>query len=159
MMGHGAERMMTTPAAAPGRSLPGNSSGATFGTAGGPALAAQRPMVLAVDDEPDSLGFLEALLAEDFDFVNAMSGAQALERVRARKPDLVLTDFMMPGMNGLELCALLREQPETQDIPIIIVSAYESRHSSGGLYDQWLAKPVDAEALLESVRRMMTAPQ
>jgi adenylate cyclase len=116
----------------------------------------QRPVVLAVDDERDALEFLRlALSGVGYDFIEASSGAQALEMIEQRRPDLVIADVMMPGMTGLELCAQLRLRNDTQNIPIILYSAYPMRHSNVGLYDRAFVKPADLDELLGAISTLL----
>lgn len=113
--------------------------------------------ILAVDDEPDALDFLRAFLApEGFEFLQAASGAQAIAVIDHRPPDLLIIDVMMPGMTGLELCDILRERPDTRDIPIILYSAHDIKeHSNSGLYDHAFVKPADPDQLLWAIRVLL----
>jgi len=82
-----------------------------------------RPKILVVDDEPMNVDLLEAHLSIDYDVVTASSGEDAIEEVKTRKPDLILLDIMMPGMDGYEVSKLLKSDPDAQFIPIILVTA------------------------------------
>jgi two-component system, sensor histidine kinase ChiS len=116
----------------------------------------QRPLILAVDDERDVLDFLRVALAgAGYEFAEASSGAQALEMIDQRQPDLLITDVMMAGMTGLELCAQLRLRNDTQHIPIILYSAYPMRHSNVGLYDRAFVKPADLDELIDAIRTLL----
>ncbi len=79
--------------------------------------------VLIVDDQPDRIRFLSELLRGSCEQMAAKDGQEALDLVSRRKPDLILLDVMMPGMNGYEVCRRLQDDPETADIPIIFVTA------------------------------------
>lgn len=113
--------------------------------------------ILAVDDESDALDFLEAfLVSEGFAFMRATSGAQALSLVEQRRPDLMIVDVMMAGMNGLELCEELRDRRDTRHLPIILYSAYDmKRHSNSGLYDRAFVKPADPDAMLSAIHSLL----
>jgi CheY-like chemotaxis protein len=126
-------------------------------TDGSETAGKQNRLILAVDDEPDALEFLYTLFAtEGFDFTGAESGANALAIIPKRRPDLVVIDVMMPGMNGLELCDLLRSDTSLRHIPIILHSAYEmQKHSNSGLYDAAFTKPAEPEQLLWMVRALL----
>lgn len=87
-----------------------------------------------------------------YEVVEAHNGAAALERAKESRPDLVVTDLMMPVMNGRELIDRLRSDPETGSIPILILSANSSLRIGGA--DAALAKPFDPDALLENVRTL-----
>src|SRR5262245_31865848 len=80
--------------------------------------------IVAVDDTHDSLQVItEILQAEGYGVRPADSGALALAAVRAKKPDLILLDVRMPEMSGLEVCAALKADASTRDIPVIFLSA------------------------------------
>ena len=111
-----------------------------------------------MDDEPDALDFLRAYLStEGFDVVQAASGEQALTLIDEQRPHLVIIDYMMPGMTGLELCQELRGRTDTHDIPIIIYSAYEMRHSDTGLFERSFMKPADLDEMLSAIRSLLPA--
>ena len=113
--------------------------------------------ILVVDDERDSRTVLELLLAmEGHEVLVAPDGIAALQAVREHQPDLVITDWMMPRMNGADLCGRLRSDPATRAIPIIVVSArgLEPKHP-GRLYDRFLHKPYELDALLELINALL----
>jgi two-component system, sensor histidine kinase and response regulator len=83
----------------------------------------KRQTVMIVDDTPANIEILSESLGDDYELLFATSGAEALELVRADKPDLILLDVMMPGMDGYELCAILKSDLATRDIPIVFVTA------------------------------------
>ncbi|MEW5788973.1 MAG: response regulator [Pseudomonadota bacterium] len=112
----------------------------------------ERARVLVVDDEPVSLALVAGILEEDYQVLaGAGDGEEALGRIRAEKPDLVLTDIVMPGMSGFELCRALKEDGQTRDIPVLFLSGamsleeYLNGHDAGG--DDFLAKPFQPGAL------------
>ena len=79
--------------------------------------------VLIVDDEVTNIKVLSSLLQDDLKIVFATNGTTALERAQTKKPDLVLLDIMMPGIDGYEVCRKLKENPQTSHIPVIFVTA------------------------------------
>jgi two-component system, sensor histidine kinase and response regulator len=83
----------------------------------------KRHTVMIVDDTPTNIEILCESLGDDYELIFATSGADALELVRADQPDLILLDVMMPGMDGYELCTILKGDPASRDIPIIFVTA------------------------------------
>lgn len=86
--------------------------------------AAVKDRILVVDDEPDVLDLMTYNLAQaGFQTVTAVDGAEALRKARSTSPDLILLDLMLPEVEGLEVCKLLRRDAKTSVIPIIIVSA------------------------------------
>lgn len=124
---------------------------------GSSSTRSSRGTILTVDDDPDALTLLRLLLrSEGFEVRAALSGSAALQCVRQEKPDLVITEFTMPGMTGRELCRHLRESSETCDIPIVVHTA-ESVPLTDPLYDRAFRKPTDFNALLSTVHRLLAA--
>jgi CheY-like chemotaxis protein len=116
---------------------------------------AKRPpssTVLVVDDEPDIRYLLRVLLElAGYRVVEAAHGEAALEQVRDSPPQLVLTDQMMPVMNGGELIERLRSEASTEAIPIVMVSGTRSVQPGA---DALLAKPLDPAELIVLVDRL-----
>jgi len=120
---------------------------------------ATRPKILVVDDEPMNVDLLEAHLCMDYDVVTASSGEEAIEKVKTRKPDLILLDIMMPGMDGYEVSKQLKSDPDTQFIPIILVTALSEvsdriKGSDAGS-DEFLTKPVNKDELMSRVKALL----
>ena len=117
--------------------------------------------ILLVEDDPDLRGWLRQVLGTRYTVQEASDGAAALARVRDAPPDLVLTDAMMPGMDGLALCDALRADPDTRHLPVIMLSARAgaARRVEGldhGV-DAYLTKPVHPDELLLQVRNVLAA--
>ena len=112
--------------------------------------------VLAVDDIPLNLLLVQKMLARyNFKLRTASGGQQALDAVAAQKPHLILLDLMMPGIDGFEVIRRLRENPETADIQIVILSALNSNEDvvkgfNVGAND-FIMKPIIMEKLLSCV--------
>ena len=84
--------------------------------------------ILAVDDTPQNIKVLDAILSpRGYTVMTASSGAEALEKVRAEAPDLLLLDIVMPGMSGYEVAQRLRSDATTRMLPIVMVTAREPR--------------------------------
>ena len=117
------------------------------------------PEVLVTEDNPDMRQLLEMLVAREFRTRTARNGREALERVAERKPDLVLTDVMMPEMSGTELCRALKADPETREIPVVLVtSKAESEMKVEGLElgaDDYVTKPFHPRELMARVRALV----
>jgi signal transduction histidine kinase len=116
--------------------------------------------VLIVDDEPANCRLLEALLhPEGYITQCASSGAQALVMVAKQAPDLILLDVMMPEMDGYQVAALLKADPVSSNIPIIMVTALNDRDARiAGLKagaEEFLSKPVDRAELWLRVRNLL----
>ncbi|MBT7648728.1 MAG: PleD family two-component system response regulator, partial [Rhodospirillaceae bacterium] len=116
--------------------------------------------ILVVDDQPLNVKLLEAkLTSEYYDVLTANGGAAAIRIATEERPDLILLDVMMPDMDGYEVCRVLRDQPATMHIPIVMVTALsDSADRVLGLEagaDDFLTKPVDDLALLSRVRSLL----
>ena len=121
-----------------------------------------RPLILAVDDEPDGLWILEWFLNRDgFDVITALSAIEALRIAEERLPDLIITDYMMPGMTGLALCLRLRHGCATRHIPIILHSAAQisTLPPDHQVHDLLYAKPGEILVLVGEVRRLLGRPR
>ena len=116
--------------------------------------------VLVVDDEPFWREALELLLLpEGYDLEFASTGAEALERLGRRRPDLVLLDVMMPGMDGYQVCRTLRGREDLAEVPVVMVTALEDRQSRiAGVEagaDDFVSKPFDRVELRARIRTIL----
>ncbi|WP_426959831.1 phosphate regulon transcriptional regulator PhoB [Muricoccus radiodurans] len=121
---------------------------------------ADNQTILVVEDEAALLTLLRYNLEKaGFRVEEAADGPEALMRVAETKPDLVLLDWMLPALSGLEVCRQLRRRPETRDLPIIMVTARaEDADSVRALdtgADDHIAKPFAVEALLARIRALL----
>ena len=120
--------------------------------------------VLAVDDIPLNLLLVQKMLGRfNFTLRTASGGQQALDAVAQQKPDLILLDLMMPGIDGFEVLRRLRANPETADIQIVILSALNSNEDivkgfNAGAND-FIMKPIIMEKLLTCVVTQMQLVQ
>jgi len=118
--------------------------------------------ILIVDDSEDMRAMLESRLAEEgFAAITAPDGKEGLQAARKHKPDLILLDLNMPGMDGGEVGQALKEDPSTRDIPVIFLTGIAgdgsapnqtSVHEVGGR--RFLYKPFRFEVLLNEVRKL-----
>ncbi|MBI1405132.1 MAG: PleD family two-component system response regulator [Caulobacter sp.] len=115
--------------------------------------------ILVVDDIEANVRLLEAkLTAEYYDVLTACDGPTALAIAAAEKPDIILLDVMMPGMDGFQVCRRLKDDPETRHIPVVLVTALDGRSDRiQGLEagaDEFLTKPIDDVMMFARVRSL-----
>ena len=121
------------------------------------------PIVLVVDDEPFIRRALTFVLnREGYQTAQAGDGVEALEKMRALKPRLVFLDIMMPRMDGFEVCAEARQDPEIRDMHIILLSAKSQeedriRGLSAGA-NEYMTKPFSPSQILDRVREVVGWP-
>ena len=120
----------------------------------------KKKLVLIVDDEKDVLDELkDALSGNGFDMEFASDGFEAGRKIYRHHPDLVLLDFKMPGMDGFQVCEVMRKDKETAAIPIIAVTALSTsedrvRILSSGV-NRYIPKPVDIKVLLSVINEFL----
>jgi signal transduction histidine kinase len=123
------------------------------------AASNDKPVVLLVDDNADMREYVRTLLSGQFEVVSATNGKMALEEMERRLPDLVLTDVMMPEMDGFALLAALRGNPVTAVVPVIMLSARAGEEARiGGIdagADDYLTKPFTARELVARVEAQL----
>jgi two-component system cell cycle response regulator len=117
-------------------------------------------LVLVVDDVPANVKLLEAKLTNEYyDVITAKDGYEAIQQTKARKPDLILLDVMMPGIDGFETCRQLKQDPEVSHIPVVMVTALsEPSDRVQGLEagaDDFITKPINDTALFARVRSLV----
>ncbi len=110
--------------------------------------------ILVVDDEAEMVELIWMILAGDgLDILTAHDGLEALEIVREERPDLVLTDIMMPRMDGLQLTNLLLGNPETRDTVVLLMSAARQVDLDASGAQGLIRKPFNIQKLVETVHR------
>jgi two-component system, cell cycle response regulator DivK len=116
----------------------------------------ETPLVLLVEDDNDTREmYCEYLSHSGLRVHDAPSGRRALERAREQKPDIVVTDIAMPGMDGIELSRRLREDPPTRDVPIIAVTGNATARARDAGLDMVLEKPCDPDHLLHVIEDVL----
>ena len=116
--------------------------------------------ILTVDDEQDIIELLSYNLSrEGFEVTTAMDGEEALKKIRAKSFDLVILDLMMPGIQGMELCRILRNDPKTKYLPIIMLTAKtEEVDRILGLEmgaDDYITKPFSPRELIARIKAVL----
>jgi len=128
-------------------------------------MGERKGKVLVVDDEPDVVDMLRMMLENaSYEVVSAYDGKEGVEKAKKEKPDAIVLDLMMPGMNGFEACKEMKNDPELKAIPVIVLTAI-SRHFSDTKYarslgldlvsDDYIDKPVDPNVLLSRIANLL----
>lgn len=120
----------------------------------------KKPLLLAVDDEEDNLALLKGRLGRrGFEIITASSGKEALGILDKESPDLVLLDYMMPEMDGLETCKKIKDQSVNEFLPIILLTAKDDKESKIKGFeigaDDYVTKPFDMDELNARIRAML----
>ncbi|MFM0514218.1 response regulator [Paraburkholderia sp. RL17-373-BIF-A] len=113
--------------------------------------------ILLVDDEPELLeAWSFALEYVGYDVERARDGQEALGHMKRQAPELVITDLMMPGMNGEDLCRTIRQRPQWAHIPIVLhTSAHVGTPVVERLWDSVLRKPARLEVFLATIENLI----
>ncbi len=116
--------------------------------------------ILIVDDTPNIVMPLEFLLGKQgFDVVTAFSGEEALEKILCHRPDLILLDIMLPGIDGYEICEIIRLKPEYKDIKVVFMTAKDRlRDVTKGFLlgaDGYITKPFSNDDLIANVKSVL----
>lgn len=113
-------------------------------------------LILIADDESKNLKLIRDLLqVSGYETIEATNGQEMVELARAKKPDLILTDILMPIMDGVEAARILKTDPATRDIPIVALTSHamvgdKERILAAGC-DEYLSKPLDTRMFLQTV--------
>ena len=113
--------------------------------------------VLIIDDEPDIREIVRIYLSDEgYDVIEAANGHDGILKAQELKPDLIVLDIMMPGINGFEVAKHLKDDPNTQDIPIIILSvlAHDSQYRQGIM--DYISKPFRQEELVNTIHKIFS---
>ncbi|HID28286.1 MAG TPA: response regulator [Methanosarcinales archaeon] len=117
--------------------------------------------ILVVDDEPEYVELVKLVLEKEGFFVSeAYSGEECLDKIKEEKPDLVILDILMPGMDGQQVCKVLKENKETKLIPVVMLTALNNTiNKIIGLKimcaDAYVTKPVEEKELIDTVNRLL----
>ena len=120
----------------------------------------KKKVVLIADDEPHIVDLIKLSLGEDeYELLEATDGKDVLKVVNKKKPDLILLDVMMPGLDGYEVCRRIRQNHETKDIIIAMISAKKEDHDILTGIDKgaiaYITKPFSPIELQEKVRELL----
>lgn len=119
----------------------------------------EKPRIMVVDDSSTILNAAERFLRPDYDVILVDNGFKCLAAVHEARPDMLLLDVMMPRLDGLQVCRMIRDNPEFERLPIVFLSGKDSPFDKarGQLVgaDEYLTKPFSKAALLEAVMRCL----
>lgn len=125
----------------------------------------RRAKILLVDDDPDFVEATKAVLeSQPYEVITALSGKAGLQKAREEKPDLVLLDIIMPGVDGFQVCQQLKKDPQLAEIPVIMITSFSQkyRETSLGLSqgltleaEDFVDKPVAPAELLIRVEKWL----
>ncbi len=120
----------------------------------------EKPVVMVVDDEQDALDLIERVLSDErVEIIKVNNATEVGLKVAQLAPDLILLDFLMPEVNGFEVCKALRANEQTKDIPIMAVTCLTKEEDIERIFnvgaDEYLAKPFKVDDLLEKVRELL----
>jgi len=121
-------------------------------------LDESRKTILVVDDDTNIRELLRQQLEnEGYNVREAKDGMDAIQQIKSTRPDLILLDVMMPQINGFDVAAVLKNDPETADIPIIILSIVENKERGYHIgIDRYLTKPINTEKLLQEIGSLLS---
>ncbi len=121
--------------------------------------------ILVVDDDPDLVETISMMLeSKGYEVGKAYDGVEGEEAIKKRRPDLIILDIMMPRKDGYVLCAELKANEETRDIPVVLLTAvgeavpstrYTHADGMATEADEYIPKPIDSENLLKVIENLL----
>jgi CheY-like chemotaxis protein/phosphoribosyl 1,2-cyclic phosphodiesterase len=128
-----------------------------------PSVAQRNFDVLVVDDDPDTLALIVRALEPDYSVIQASSGAQALQLIGASIPDMMVVDYKMAGMDGMTLVRTLRARPETEHLPVLMLTSMDDEASTRAGFDagvtDYVTKPFSIPQLTARVHACLARMQ
>jgi len=119
----------------------------------------KKPVILLVDDDSDTLDLFEVFLYEYFEVHTAPNGFEGLNRAKKIKPDCIITDIMMPVMDGIRFIKRIRTTEGISNVPIIAVTAFSTTLQERSLtnigFESVVAKPISRRVLLETINSIL----
>ncbi len=116
---------------------------------------ADKETVLAIDDNPEAIDIIRKFIGKDYKVVGFLSGEGAVEKAKEIKPTAITLDIMMPKKDGWQVLCELKKDPETQDIPVIILSIVDNKRLGFSLgAAEYIVKPVEKQVLLRKLRNL-----
>jgi CheY-like chemotaxis protein len=123
-------------------------------------LPVVHPLILVVEDEPDAIKLIrKVLLPVEVEIIEAHNGKEAWDKLTETRPHLIITDLNMPVMNGYDLLIKIRSNPDTEDIPVIVLTSDAKQATWEKVYqlkaDDFVPKPLEIEEFVSRVRRFI----
>jgi len=122
-------------------------------------VTGEKPKVLLIDDSLDTLDLVEVFLYRDFDVFTAENGFEGLKRAQEVMPDLIITDIMMPVMDGIRLFNDLRKREKTAMIPVVAMTSFLKKITRKSLlgmgFNAVIAKPIERQKLLQLIGKLL----
>lgn len=122
-----------------------------------------KPCILSVDDLPTNQRLLKTIFKKDYEFIAVGNGLECIDTLKDRLPDIILMDAEMPVMDGYEACQIIKENPQTANLKIIMLSSHASKaHIEDGLQagaDLYISKPYSIAELKEAVQDIIKTNQ
>lgn len=117
------------------------------------------PKILIIDDSHDDLDMLEIMLYKEYDILTSLNGFDGLKKAEEESADLIITDIMMPVMDGIRLFNNLKKQSKTAHIPVIAVSSFLKKITRRSLrnigFDAVISKPFDRKLIVDTINKIL----
>jgi CheY-like chemotaxis protein len=124
-----------------------------------PPRASRKPVILVVEDNPDSMTTVKALLRDAGEVIEATDGRQGVAQARAHHPDLILMDLSMPVMDGFQAFEVIRNDDALRHVPVVALTASAMKGSREEIlahgFDAYIAKPIEEHELASTIREML----
>ena len=118
-----------------------------------------RKKVLIIEDDPGIRNLTEFILRDGYEVVSSEDGRNGIEKVKQEKPDLVLLDIYMAGLDGFKVCRMLKEEPDTASVPVIMLTAGAQKQEVSEGYasgaDDYIIKPFEPEELIQRIEKLL----
>lgn len=117
------------------------------------------PKILIIDDSHDTLDILEIMLYKEFEILTSLNGFDGLKKAEEESPDLIITDIMMPVMDGIRFYNNIKKQSKTSAIPVIAITSFLKKITKRSLlnigFDAVVSKPFERKAIIEAVTKAL----